>query len=70
MIQDTTSEQYRHQCEVRYLLRKRKIEGRFWLIKTLNHIEKVRGSIEPLKRDIRDQWIKGNRGDIDGLWFD
>ena len=69
---DKNSELYRHQCEVRYLLRKRKIEGRQWLVNHLELIEKYRGRVhtELLKKDIYNQWILGNRGDIDGLWFE
>jgi hypothetical protein len=66
------SEEHRHRCEVRYLLRKRKELGRQWLVNHIELIEKRRGRVhtEFLKKDLMRQWINGNRGDIDGLWFD
>jgi hypothetical protein len=69
---DKNSEAYRHQCEVRYLLRKRKELGRPWLVNHLELIEKHRGraAVAQLKKDIYNQWTQGSRGDIDGLWFD
>jgi len=69
---DKNSEVYRHQCEVRYLLRKRKELGRQWLVNHLELIDKRRGRVhtEFLKKDLMRQWISGNRGEIDGLWFD
>jgi len=67
-----SSDTYRHQCEVRYLLRKRKELGRLWLVSHLELIEKHRGrvAVAQLKKDLLFQWRLGNRGDIDGLWFD
>jgi len=63
---------YRNQCEVRYLLRKRKELGRLWLVNHLELIEKHRGrvAVAQLKKDLLYQWTSGSRGDIDGLWFD
>ena len=67
---DKTSEQHRHQCEVRYLLRKRKELGRLWLVNQLIVIEKHRKNIDLLKKDIRYQWLMGNRGMNEGEWYD
>jgi len=60
----TWSEEYRHQCEVRWLLRKR-VESRS---EALNYLSKVRDrrgeeAAKALERDVRDQWSKGNRGE-------
>ena len=71
MVIDKNSEVYRHQCEVRYLLRKRKELGRLWLVNHLELIEKHRGrvAVAQLKKDLLFQWRLGI-GDIDLLWFD
>lgn len=54
-------EEYRHQCEVRTLIRERIEFGDGHLLKFLNnkHVEKRRDRLE---YDIQDQWKKGNRG--------
>lgn len=69
-LMDKNSELYRHQCEVRYLLRKRQELGRIWLVRTLESIEKQRKNIDLLKKDVRYQWMMGNRGLIEGEWYD
>lgn len=62
---DTSSEEYRHQCEVRYYLAKRLKEGREAVLKAVELTGKKRG--EPAARrlmaDIVAQWNLGNRGD-------
>ncbi len=60
----TWSEEYRHQCEVRLVLRKR-IEDRNEAFKYLGKVKEKRGdeAAGKLERDVRDQWSKGNRGE-------
>jgi hypothetical protein len=65
---DTYSEEYRHQCEIRQILRWR-VQDRN---KALSHIERVReqrgdAAAKQLENDARSQWNKGNRG-IKGEW--
>lgn len=64
------TEQHRHRCEVRDLIKKRVVNGKTWLLGIFDQIERARGrkSLEKLKADFLDQWNKGNRGD-DGLWL-
>jgi hypothetical protein len=64
----TWSQEYRHQCEVRTVIRWR-IEDR---TRALNYLEAVRvkrgkEAAERLERDVRDQWQKNNRGK-EGDW--
>lgn len=65
---DTYSEEYRHQCEVRQILRWRTEDRN----KAMAHIERVREqrgdlAAKQLENDARSQWNKGNRG-IKGEW--
>jgi hypothetical protein len=61
-------EEQRHQCETRDWIRRRAQKdpqrGREWLGDVLRDIEKRRGreAAERLKRDISEQWARGNRG--------
>lgn len=57
-------EEYRHQCECREWMRRRREQGPEWLRRMLAGIEKARGkeAAERLKRDIATQWRLGNRG--------
>lgn len=61
-------EQTRHVCEVREWIRRRAAkgpsEGRGWLAKVMQDIEKRRGTqaAERLRDDIVGQWKAGNRG--------
>ncbi len=66
---DKYSEEYRHQCEVRELLKMRVLYGREWLRRYLMD-KKVSGRAEKLSKDIWKQWTLGNRGDVEGLWLD
>jgi hypothetical protein len=66
---DKYSEEYRHQCEVRELLKMRVLYGREWLRRYLMD-KKVSGRVEKLSKDIWKQWTLGNRGDVEGLWLD
>lgn len=60
-----TSEEYRHQCEVRYVLQLR-IKGRQTMLDYLAEVKKWR-STHNLEKDAREQWNKGNRGN-EGDW--
>lgn len=68
---DTSSETFRHQCEVRDIIAKRVSKGRQWAADHLAKIEKARGksSRDVLERDIREQWSRGNRGEP-GIWLE
>jgi hypothetical protein len=57
---DTWSEEYRHQCLVRYVIRWR-IKNRKEALKFLNDWEK-RHKDKRLEEDVRRQWFRGNRG--------
>lgn len=66
---DTYSEEYRHQCEVRQILRWRTEDRN----KAISHIERVREqrgelAAKQLENDARSQWNKGNRGNK-GEWL-
>jgi hypothetical protein len=64
----TWSEEYRHQCEVRTVIRWR-MEDRNRALNYMEEVKKKRGKEagEMLERDVRDQWTKGNRGK-EGDW--
>ncbi len=66
MLIDKNSELYRHQTEVRQVLRWR-TEDRNKAIDYLGRVRKARGdaAADKLERDTRDQWAKGNRGEKD-----
>jgi hypothetical protein len=57
---DTWSEEYRHQCLVRYVIRWR-LKDRKAALKFLNDWEKKHKD-KRLDEDVRRQWIRGNRG--------
>jgi hypothetical protein len=57
---DTWSEEYRHQCLVRYVIRWR-IKDRKEALKFLNDWEKKHKD-KRLDEDVRRQWFRGNRG--------
>jgi hypothetical protein len=57
---DTWSEEYRHQCLVRYVIRWR-IKNRTEALKFLNDWEKKHKD-KRLDEDVRRQWFRGNRG--------
>jgi len=65
---DTYSEAYRHQCEVRQILRWR-VEDRNKAMKYINMVRDARGeaAAKKLEDDCRTQWNKGNRG-LKGEW--
>lgn len=62
------SEDYRHQCEVRFVLLLR-VMGRQKMLDYLDAVKKERGdkSSDKLAKDAREQWNKGNRG-VQGDW--
>ena len=68
---DTSSETYRHQCEVRTIILKRIAKGRSWAQDYLDKVEKARGkqARSRLESDLVQQWNQGNRGQP-GTWFD
>lgn len=63
-----SSEEYRHQCEVRQVLRWR-AENRDKAVSYLQLVRQKRGDVvaTKLERDCKEQWAKGNRG-IKGNW--
>lgn len=64
MTHDTYSEDYRHQCEVRWVLRLRVREGVRRAREYLEGVGKQRGvaAAQRLRQDCRAQWEAGNRG--------
>jgi hypothetical protein len=56
----------RHQCEVRYVLALR-VKGNSLASQYLEQVEKKRGAaaVGAIKRDAREQWDLGNRGNAD-----
>lgn len=62
---DTNSEEFRHQCEVRYFLKMRRDRGRDAVMREMELIGKRRGeaSSKKLLKDAYDQWQRGNRGE-------
>lgn len=63
------TEQYRHRCEVRTILRWR-TEDRNKAIEYLSIVRNKRGDriAQLLEKDCREQWAKGSRGD-EGIWL-
>jgi hypothetical protein len=57
---DTWSEEYRHQCLVRYVIRWR-LKNRKEALKFLADWEKKHKD-KRLDEDVRRQWFRGNRG--------
>ena len=57
---DTWSEEYRHQCLVRYVIRWR-IKDRKEALRFLSKWEKDHKD-KRLDEDVRRQWFRGNRG--------
>jgi hypothetical protein len=60
-----SSEEYRHQCEVRYVLQLR-VKGRQQMLNYLEEVKKWRNP-DKLEKDAREQWNKNNRGN-EGDW--
>ena len=59
-----SDEEYRHQCEVRYILQWRAFD-RSQAIKYLSDVRKRRGddAADRLVNDCKEQWERGNRGE-------
>jgi len=64
---DKLNEKYRHQCEVRFLLKFRKEQGLQEFRKYLQNTG-FKNRIENIKKDFSDQWKKGNKGN-NGEWL-
>jgi hypothetical protein len=64
-MKPTWSEEYRHQCEVRYILQLR-VKGRQQMLDYFEEVKKWRKP-DKLEKDAREQWNKGNRGK-EGDW--
>lgn len=64
------SEQHRHRCEVRTILRWR-TEDRNKAIEYLSIVRNKRGDrvAQLLEKDCREQWTQGNRGN-EGDWYE
>ena len=62
----SNSEEYRHQCEIRHVLKARQEQGlqnfREWVVKT-----GLSKRWNLISKDFNDQWKKGNRGAV-GDW--
>lgn len=65
----THSEDYRHKCEVRWLIGERVRRGQdgiAWLRNFLA-LKEVQPRRQRLEKDIREQWSKGHRGEKE-MW--
>jgi hypothetical protein len=65
---DKSSEKYRHQCEVRYLLWVRHTYGLAEIRKMLSNPNFLPRLLQ-IQKDMETQWKKGNRGTEIGLWL-
>ncbi len=65
-----TEEDLRHRSEVRQVLKWR-VESRDKAVQYLALVRKKRGDFKAnlLEKDCKDQWSKGNRGDM-GVWIE
>jgi hypothetical protein len=65
-----TEEDLRHRSEVRQVLKWR-VESRDKAVQYLALVRKKRGDSKAnlLEKDCKDQWSKGNRGDM-GVWIE
>ncbi len=66
----TIEEDLRHKCEVRQVLKWR-VESRSKAVEYLALVRKKRGNEKAnlLEKDCKDQWSRGNRGDM-GVWIE
>ena len=64
-MKPTWTQEYRHQCEVRYVLQLR-VKGRQPMLDYFAEVKKKR-STDDLEKDAREQWNKNNRGN-EGDW--
>jgi hypothetical protein len=64
----TQSEKFRHRCEVRWLLSERASRGQLGKVWLRDYLSKLKDARRfNLERDIRSQWMEGNRGEA-GEW--
>ena len=61
-------DEHRHQCEVRYMLKYRHENGLAALRRLLSN-PAYRKRLDILKKDMADQWRKGNKGLVKGQWL-
>jgi len=61
---DKNCEKYKYQCEIRYLLKYRAEHG---LEEFRNYLANpnFKNRLQKIKKDFTEQWIKGNRGNLD-----
>ena len=59
---------HRHECEVRYLLKYRHDNG-LEKIRLLLALSGFEGRLKQIQIDMADQWRKGNRGTVKGMWL-
>ena len=62
-------EEYRHQCEVRQLIRWRAETGSWLKVETYLKKPAVQPRAERLKKDIKEQITRGNKGNW-GEWIE
>lgn len=67
MTRKQSSEQYRHQCEVRHLITQARERGRDWVRAYLDH-KAVAGRQAKLRADVNEQRKLGNDG-REGVWL-
>jgi hypothetical protein len=62
-----TIEEHRHQCFIRWILNLQATEGKKAGAAFLARLEKRHGQeyADRIRKDCRDQWAKGNRGQKD-----
>lgn len=63
-----STEEHRHRCEVRWLIRAAQEKGRAWVRAYLGD-KRVDGRRERLRADLNEQIRRGNEGG-DGEWMD
>jgi hypothetical protein len=63
-----SDEEFRHQCEVRHLLKYRHEYGLTAIRKLLSQPGYSK-RLHQLHIDMADQWRKGNRGTVKGQWL-
>jgi len=63
-----STEEHRHRCEVRWLIRAAQEKGRAWVRAYLGD-KRVEGRRERLRADLNEQIRRGNEGG-DGEWMD
>lgn len=63
-----STEEHRHRCEVRWLIRQTRERGRAWVRAYLGD-KRVEGRRERLRADLNEQIRRGNEGG-DGEWMD